>query len=324
MKNFARFVLLFCSWLFCIICNANEIHSAAFCYSYNPPIEELKQFQVVVVDPDSKLNPKKFDSDHSQAFAYVSIGEIHPSRRYFAKLNPKLWLWGNPYWGSMLLDHSNHKTRAFIMDYIITPIWKKGYRGFFLDGLDSYKMVPYLRRESKAQHEGILKIILAIKHKYPKSKIILNRGFDFLPKIHHFVYAVTAESVFAAWNTKYKVYDKVNFLYRQLTVGKLQQIKHKYKLPIIIIDYVSPRQVGQASLIASEIRKLGFIPWVTDWKLSMIGVGNKYRYFVTPDRIQKLKKSSILEQFYPYFYGNILKNIYLNRGHHFFIRQEIK
>jgi hypothetical protein len=320
MRNFARFVLLFCSWLFCVVCNASEVHSVAFCYSYNPPIERLKQFQIVVVDPDSKLNPKKFNSDHRQAFAYVNIGEIHPSRCYFAKLHPKLWLWGNPYWGSMILDHSNHKTRAFIMKHVIAPIWDKGYRGFFLDGLDSYKIVPYLRQESKVQHEGILRIILAIKHKYPEAKIILNRGFEFLPKIHHFVYAVTAESVFAAWNPKDRIYEKVPFFYRRLTVRKLKKIKDKYKLPIIVIDYVSPEQVNRSNLIAHEIRKLGFIPWVTDWKLSMIGVGNKYNNFITSNYTRKSKKGYMLERFYPYFYSSILKKIYLRWGTLFFYK----
>ena len=48
--------------------------SIAIYYADNPPAKELKAFDVVVVDPDSGLTPKKYGTGPSALFTYVSVG----------------------------------------------------------------------------------------------------------------------------------------------------------------------------------------------------------------------------------------------------------
>ena len=55
--------------------------SIAFFYAANPPLDELKAFDIVVVDPDNAgTSPNEYYSAHSKLFAYVSVGEADPKR----------------------------------------------------------------------------------------------------------------------------------------------------------------------------------------------------------------------------------------------------
>ena len=92
--------------------------SVALFYADNPPLDELQAFDVVVVDPDAVgISPQTYKSRHSELFAYVSVGEADPARRYFKQIKPA-WLVGdNTAWKSKLVDLSNPAWRAFFAPF---------------------------------------------------------------------------------------------------------------------------------------------------------------------------------------------------------------
>ena len=73
--------------------------------------------------------------------AYISVGEIHPTRPYFAQVRPEWRLGANTAWGSIVVDQAAPGWNAFYVSQIIKPLWDKGYRAFFLDTLDSFNLV---------------------------------------------------------------------------------------------------------------------------------------------------------------------------------------
>ncbi len=60
---------------------------------------------------------------------------------------------------------------------------------------------------------------------------------------------------------------------RELLLGQLKRVKQEYGLPVLSIDYVPPGERDLARETAAKIRDLGFIPWVTDYALDLLGVG---------------------------------------------------
>ncbi|HKZ16485.1 MAG TPA: endo alpha-1,4 polygalactosaminidase, partial [Geobacteraceae bacterium] len=257
------------------IMTAGKSHSAepsvAFYYASNPPVNELKAFDIVVVDPDGGISPLSYGKEKSELFAYVSLGETHPDRGYAKKLR-KSWVIGkNSDWGSMVMDPSNPAWRRFFVDEVIATLWNAGYRGFFFDTMDSYQLAVKSDR-FPAMEAGITTLVRDIKKRFPEARLVLNRGFEVIDGLRSEVFAVAAESIFSGYSPT-KGYHEVGADDRNWLLGRLNHVRNM-GIPVIAIDYARPGMRKQARETAEKIRRLGFIPWVTDKDLSSLGVGS--------------------------------------------------
>lgn len=276
MMHFIRsliFLLIFCLNLSTSTYAQNN--NVALFYGANPPLNELRTFDIVVVDPDhANIDPQTYNSEYSQLFAYASVGEVHHSKNYFAKI-PKSWLKSkNQAWDSYVLDQSSPEWPNFFAEQVIAPLWAKGYRGFFLDTLDSYQLISQNQQQRQAQEQGLINTIKTIKQRWPEAKLIFNRGFEILPQVHDAAFMVAAESLYQSWNASKQQYQTVNSEDRAWLINQLQQVKNNYRLPILVIDYVANEERELARQTASKIREKGFIPWVTTGDINSLGVGN--------------------------------------------------
>lgn len=246
--------------------------SIAFFYAANPPLDELKAFDIVVVDPDHPgISPKEYQASHSQLFAYISVGEADPKRSFFKSID-SAWLIGdNSNWSTRVADLSNPAWRSFFLDQVVEPLWSAGYRGFFLDTLDSYQLAPDKKRIPHLA-DGLVAVIREIKARHPEAKLILNRGFEVLEQVKDITFAVAAESLYQNFEPGSGDYGQVKESDRQWLTDRLNEVK-KAGLPAIAIDYVKPSQRELARSTADKIKRLGFIPWVSDRGLSSLGVG---------------------------------------------------
>ena len=269
------------SLAFCFLCLL-DVHgrlawgkdfSVAFFYGNQAPLDELKAFDVVVVEPDHDYEPNDYRSSNSELFAYVSLGEFSSSRGY-ARGIPNGWVLGkNEHWESYVIDQSQEKWPTFVTEQIIGPLWKQGYRGFFLDTLDSYQLVAKTPEQMKQQEQGLIRVIQAIHHTYPGIKLVFNRGFEIIPTVADHVYAVAAESLFRGWDQGGKRYVQVSQEERQWLLQQLQTIRKSFGLPVIVIDYLSPQERDLARSTAQKIQNLGMIPWVSTPELDWLGHG---------------------------------------------------
>ncbi len=238
----------------------------AFYYGENPPIERLSNFSMVVFEPTSNVDPKKFDTKNRTALAYVSMGEIEQND---SKI-PASWIIGkNKAWKSLVVDQTNVEWQKYFLNNMITPLWEKGYRGFFLDTLDSYQLANLNSQQQKNQQQALVNLIQTIKQKYPNAKIVLNRGFELLPFLEGKIEAVAAESLYSGWDNETQQYVPVSQQERQELILKLNEVK-KMGLPVIVIDYVAPNNPNEVDIIYKKINKLGFYPWVTNHDLTAI------------------------------------------------------
>ncbi|MGB0908786.1 MAG: endo alpha-1,4 polygalactosaminidase, partial [Nitrospirales bacterium] len=247
--------------------------TVAIFYGDPAPLDELKAFDVVVVEPDHDYDPNGYRTSNSELFAYVSIGEFTSIRGY-AKAIPENWVLGkNDDWDARVVDQKQEAWPKFVTDKIIGPLWEEGYRGFFLDTLDSYHLVAKTAEQRKQQEQGLVQVIQAIKTKYPDAKLIFNRGFEIIPSVAKHVYAVAAESLFRGWDQGKKRYVEVPAEDRQWLLAQLQDIQKSQNLPIIAIDYLPAQDREHAKRIAQKIQHLDMIPWVSTPELDVLGIG---------------------------------------------------
>ncbi|MCX7159482.1 MAG: endo alpha-1,4 polygalactosaminidase, partial [Proteobacteria bacterium] len=198
---------------------------------------------------------------------------MHPTRPYF-KAIPGAWKLGtNAAFDSAVIDQAQPAWAEFFCETVVRPLWDRGFRGFFLDTLDSYHLVAKTDAERARQEAGLAAVITLLKKKFPEARLMFNRGFEILSKVHGLAYAVAAESLYRSYDHGAKKYGEVPTADREWLTGQMKRVQSEYKLPAIFIDYVAAKDRDLARATARRIAADGFIPWVTTPALDILGVG---------------------------------------------------
>lgn len=257
--------------------NARAQLRTAFFYAPDPPAELLNHYDRVVVDPDNARGVAPRAPNRAELFAYVSLGEVHPSRSFRAEV-PTAWVLGrNGDHGSEILDTARPEWRTFVLNRVLEPLYQRGYRGFFFDTLDSYQRVA--PRPVWGVHAGgLAAIVRTFRQRHPDTKVLLNRGFEMLPQVADLVAGVVAESLFATWIPQAPgaparfapVPEAETAALRKV----LDDVRAQYKLPVTVIDYVPAGAGAEARRRAAQrILDAGFAPYVSSPALDEVGVG---------------------------------------------------
>ena len=242
--------LCFKSSVFIFIFNFLYGFNLGFYYDYKVP-DEFNLYDLVVVQNDIKKVRKNY-------IAYVSIGEQYKPI--------KKWLLGkNKNWNSFVLDLRKREYQ----DYLLKKMKNLNkFQGFFFDTLDSYQLV-LPKKSWKSYEEAEVAFIKRVKKLYPDKKIILNRGFEIIDRVKNDVFAVVAEGMFYGFNGKKFV--EVPKEGREWLIAKLNHIK-SLGIKVVVIDYFDGKDFKKAKEIAKKIEKVGFIPYVTNPELNILGV----------------------------------------------------
>lgn len=284
MNRCFSFILLYLALL--LPCTASPAPAVALYYGPITPLDELAAFDIAVVDPDHGARPNDFRAPGRELYAYVAIGEVYPTRAYFSAIPPDAFLAENADWGSRIIDLARPDWPAFVAERIVAPLWERGYRGFFLDTLDSYRRAT--RFDEQAQQAGLVAVIETLHRRFPGIQLILNRGFEMVPRVRDKVAMVAAESLFRGWDAGRKRYVEVPPADRDWLLGQLQKVRDEYGIPVLSIDYVDPNDRALTRATAERIQALNIVPWVTDGGLQTLGIGQRE---VMPRRIAVLYDS---------------------------------
>jgi hypothetical protein len=266
-----RTVLLACTILLAGLAEVHAAPSIAFYYGADAPLDELHAFDIAVVDPDHGADPLAYGDGPSRLYAYVAVGEASPTRSWFKDLSPSWQLTANTHWGSAVLDLSQPQWRTFLLDRVFAPLWQRGYRGFFLDALDSYRLAAGY--DEAAQQQGLVDLIRAVRSRFPGAHLVLNRGFEVVPKVKDAIEMVVAESLFRGWDPVERRYVEVAPAARDWLLAKLIEVRDRDGVPVAAIDYVDPADRAAARRTAAAIQARGIVPWVADGALASLGVG---------------------------------------------------
>lgn len=250
---------------------AKSPSAIALHYGHNAPLEDLKVFDIAVVDADHGHDPIAQRAKGSELYAYTSVAEVQTTRGYFKDI-PVAWQMArNGHWNSVVIDQTPPQWPAFFADRVVGPLWQRGYRGFFLDTMDSYRLASQF--DEAAQQEGLVKVIQTLHERFPGIRLIMNRGFDIVPRVKGQIEMVAAESLYRSWNAGANRYEEVSAADRQWLLTQLRTIQSRDGIPALVIDYVPPHNRALARETAQRIRAEGFTPWVTDSNVHTVGIG---------------------------------------------------
>ncbi|ASJ70565.1 endo alpha-1,4 polygalactosaminidase [Granulosicoccus antarcticus] len=251
-----------------------EGRSVAFYYGAQPPVDILSQYDRLVLEPDN-IKPadlRAMSARGARAYAYLSVGEVGPTRAYARDMEPAWILGKNPAWDSNVLDLANPSLRKFLVKRA-GQLQSDGYGGLFLDTMDSFNLIADTDAERERQQAGLVSLIAEFAKNFPEMKIITNRGFEVMDDIAAHIEAVAAESLYASWNNATQQYTSVPPGDREWLLSKLNHARDDLDLDVIAIDYLPPAQRDKARTVAARIAEHGFIPWVANPELDYIGIG---------------------------------------------------
>ncbi|XQU08742.1 endo alpha-1,4 polygalactosaminidase [Halomonas sp. LY9] len=278
----AKLFICTLAWLFfglgctAVYANApNQQPSVAFYYGNEPPVELLSQFDWIVVEAANvDSTEQRLLAQHGgQPFAYVSIGELDAWRGATTSLPAAALVTSNTAWNSQVADLTHPAWRTYLLEEHIRPLWEAGYRGLFLDTLDSYRLFAPDGPAAERQQAALVDIIHSIKQQFPEMQLLLNRGFEVLEQVHGEIVGVAAESLYRGWNPTTQVYGAVPDSDQAWLYPQLARVRDQYQLPAIAIDYVPANNRELARDTAQRIHAEGFIPWVSVPQLNQMGVG---------------------------------------------------
>jgi len=230
--------------------------------------------EYIIVQPEHiATDTHGFETYSDQVYAYVSLGEVEPGQSYAKQVKPEWFLGKNREWKSQIMDLTNESYRTFILEKVITPLYEKGFRHFFFDTLDSYQIPIKDGIKRQRQAEALTALIHEIHHRYPQSRLILNRGFEILEEVKNDITAVLFESYYYGLDKKLS-YTQVSDSDREWLEKKLEPAK-KAHLDIIAVDYLDDLSSEKATKDVDALKEAGFIPYVADRNLERYGLSSK-------------------------------------------------
>ncbi len=229
----------------------------------------------IIVQPDNiNTHTHGFSLYRDKMYAYISIGEVDKDTKEYNLIDKSWILTENKAWNSKVMDIKNPDYQKFLFEKMIEPKIKEGFENFFFDTLDSYQLAAKTEKERAEYADALASFINSFHDKYPKAKLIINRGFEIIDKVHSSVQAVLFESYYHGIENKNLGYEKVQDEERQWLDKEIQKVK-KYHLDMIAVDYLPFDEMSKADELVKNLKKQGFIPYVSNRDLNIYGRSSK-------------------------------------------------
>jgi hypothetical protein len=246
-----------------------------FCinYSATPDLEELKRFDEVIVSPYARVDVHSLVRSAQIPYAYLSVVEIAADARYREDAIRRgiPLLNRNETWNSDVVDVSSPAWTQYVVDVLAADAAKMGFRGFFLDTADSIALAerhnPGAAKEYRA---GLVRLIKTLRLRFPKHRVILNRGFSVLGEVINDVDGVLVESLFRKYDFNQKAYvaeSPQGTEWLNNLLGKVRQAGRE----VYVVDYVDENDGELARKTAARIEQLGYHAFI-----STVALDGKY------------------------------------------------
>ncbi|MDX1635062.1 MAG: endo alpha-1,4 polygalactosaminidase [Marinobacter sp.] len=265
-------LIIFILSLAATVSRAEPVQNVGFYYGSAAPIGTLMVYDWLVLQQD-QVSDSRLDLLNEAGvtpISYISIGEMARSHRDFSQLQPEWLIGSNTAWDSRVLDLRQEAVRRFILERLVSPAMARGFRGVFLDTMDSFMLTEAGKRQpdafASAQHE----LLSSIRAQFPQARILLNRGFHLPEASQGLADALAFESYRQGYDAGQKRFRPVPEADRAWLDQQLARWRQAHPgMPLIAIDYL-PDATG-AETLASQLRADGFIPYVTDPDLERLG-----------------------------------------------------
>jgi polysaccharide biosynthesis protein PelA len=246
----------------------------AISYAQHPRPQELRSFELIVLDSDAEVSRSAIARSGRDVLAYLSLGEIEQHRSYFnwAK-SAGILLGENPNWhGSFYVDVRQGSWRRRVVDELVPAILAAGFSGVFLDTLDD---AAALEEEDPQSYRGMktqaANLVRSLRESFPRMRIMVNRGYGLFPGIAPFVDILLGESVYTTYDAAHSGYVRVPAAQYEQQVDLLKRARQANpKLRICSLDYWDPDARKEIRRIYRVERANGFAPYVATRELDRV------------------------------------------------------
>jgi uncharacterized protein (TIGR01370 family) len=234
-------------------------------YDKQLPAKAFKDYGLVVFDRIYYPEFEELKPD-TTVLAYISLGEVHGDTDEHALLEKQHALLGKrSKWNSYTVDLTS-KTWAKIIDAQVADAMDKGFDGIMLDTIDSGLHLADMDSPEKGERaqEAAIKIITDLRQHYPDMKIMLNRGFEILPRVANVIDYALGESMLA--NTDISTGQSSLFpanTYQSIASRLTNARAIAPKLKLYTLDYWNPEDVEGMQKLYAIHRTRGFTPYIT-------------------------------------------------------------
>ena len=265
------FLLFFTTSLFASLHNK----SAVVYYGKDISYSTVGLHDYIIVQPDNvNVTRYGFKLYKDKMYAYVSIGEIEKRIPEYKYIKKEWILDKNEAWQSEVMDLKNKDYQEFLFKYMIEPRLHNGWKNFFFDTLDSYQIASKTKKQREENELALANFINEFHKRYPNSKLVVNRGFEVIDKIHDSIDAVLFESYYKGIGGKKLAYKDVSDDDRKWLDVQIDKIK-SYNLDVICVDYMDTKHISNADILVTKILDKGMIPYISNRELNMYGVSSK-------------------------------------------------
>lgn len=250
-----------------------EQRDIAFYYGSRPPVEDLRHFDQIVIQPSQVLPHERtalLNLD-SLIFAYISFGEIARNSDDMERIDTKWSIGVNPAWNSLVMDMNDPAWHEYLLEHHFGRLWRDGYRAFFLDTVDSYLLVTKEGAERTEQEKGLVALLAEVKRRFPGCKLILNRGFEVLDRASQYADGMVAESLFQGFDPVTGKHAPVKEENRTWLLSQLRRVQDEFKVPVIVLDYVEPGNWTEGEKNGAGNCQTGVYALGRKWRFDVVG-----------------------------------------------------
>lgn len=235
-------------------------------YAKELPASSFKDYDLVVFD--RLYYPEDFKSlqPDTVVLAYVSIGEVHGDTDEHKLLDAqKALIGGRTKWNSYPVDITS-LTWGQMVTAQVEDALAKGFDGVMFDTMDTALHLADMESPEKGEkaQAAAVNLIASIKKAYPGMKIMLNRGFEILPRVAPALDYALGESMLAETDIssgQSKVFPASTY---QSTASRLLQARSANpRIKLYTLDYWNQNDVDGLQKLYAIHRARGFAPYVT-------------------------------------------------------------
>ncbi|MFY0698648.1 MAG: endo alpha-1,4 polygalactosaminidase [Balneola sp.] len=218
----------------------------------NPSV--VSGYKLLIVEPYfyTKQEIIEFNSRGIKVVAYLSLGEVNESRRYFNEFKEIGLIGKNQNHGSYYLDLSEARIKEKFVNEIVPELLSYGYDGLFLDTIDA--VAPYTLRRNMEQ--DMVDLISGIRSRNPDKLLIQNAGLFLLDKTAAFIDAVAIEAIASGYDFDKNEYQIKPVEEYEEKLEVIDSLHHNYKVPFLIIDFAE--NYGNSLLIKNRLEEAGY------------------------------------------------------------------
>ncbi|MFW0778225.1 MAG: endo alpha-1,4 polygalactosaminidase [Rickettsiales bacterium] len=240
-------------------------------YTDKLPASAFSDYDLIAFDSDHHPDLLPLKAQGKILLGYISLAEAETYRSYYKKIKDKgLLLENNNLWkGHVIIDVRKEEWERMLLDELIPPILAQGFDGIMIDTIDS-AIYPEIEHPEKyaGMKQGAVKLVKAIRARYPNIKIMINRGLEIADQTAPYIDYLMAESTLTDWvpdPTKPKLVDEATY---QRYLEMIRQARAASPtLKIYSMDYWDMNDAQGVKSIYARQRAQGFVPYVSTMDL---------------------------------------------------------